>query len=110
MVEKINNWKITEKKDNSVKVILKHCEALSILEAETYLNVPIFCVKKINEIIESINFECESGSFLSFNPAENGKLTLYCVSYSTDADDAINNACAILDSFKHMLEVTPLEE
>ena len=110
VVEKIDNWKITKKEDNSVKIILKYCDKLSILEAETYLNAPIFCVKKIDEIIESINSKCENGSFFTFNPAENGKLTLYCVSYSSNAETAIDDACALLDSFKHMLEIAAVEE
>lgn len=105
----IGNCEIVEIEDESTKVILKKCGELSIFEAETYLNIPVNCVKKVNEVIKTINSECENGSFLEFNPNENGRLSLYCASYDKNSQNVLDTACAMLDSVKRMLENTIIE-
>ena len=102
-------WKITTKNDDDIKLTIKEANDFFIAEISTHICVPI---SRLNDVICTIEVAKESlydGTIISFEPFENGKLSLYCGMNEKEKEETLESGIANLKALKSLIELSILE-
>lgn len=102
-------WKITIQNDEDIKLTIKETNDFFIAEISTHLCVPISHLNDVVCTIEDAKESLYDGTIISFEPFENGKLSLYCGMNGEEKDKTLESGIANLKALKNLIELSILE-